>query len=144
MSQAPAVRGRALLLVRSAEQRSATAQRLRGNGFEVLTYDDAAAAMIRLRNEAFMPDVVLLDWTLAGWSAAEFLRHFVSRPKYVRTAVVVLCERDRSEEVPSLCVSSVLSPMATTEQIVAMVERVMPQHDQASPLRSYDDEAGVA
>jgi DNA-binding NarL/FixJ family response regulator len=143
MSQAPGVRGRALLLVRSAEQRSAIAQRLRGADFEVLTYDDAAAAMIRLRTETFTPDVVLLDWALAGWSSAEFLRHFVSRPKYVRTAVVVLCDRDRSEEVPSLCVSSVLSPSANAEQVAIMIERVMPQHEQAAPPR-FDDEAAGA
>jgi CheY-like chemotaxis protein len=96
---------------------------LRGNGgYEVIPCEDAANAIRQLRRDEIQPDFVLLDWSLPG--ASEILRHFVSRPRFVRSHVIVLS--DQQKDVPQLCVSAVVPRTITGNDIIATLDRVEP------------------
>lgn len=114
---------RILVVVRDDELRVALARALRAAHHDVLAYDDAATAMMRIRNDRIVPTSVILDWGLAGWSSAEFLRYLVSRPQYVRTRVVVLS--DRPQNIPTLCVAAVLPRHAAPAQIIAAAHAII-------------------
>lgn len=125
----PVVHRQVLLLVKDEATRGTIEWTLRGTGgFDLVHSDSAADAIRRLRRDDIQPDIVLLDWQLPG--AGEVLRHFVSRPQYVRSRVIVLS--DQQGEVPQLCVTAVVPRTVTGSDILATLDKLDPR-DRTQP-----------
>ncbi len=66
--------------------RDVLADALSGEGFRVVTFADARAALDALHRGA-RPEVALLDWCMPGMSGAEFVRELERRRSSLRVVV---------------------------------------------------------
>jgi signal transduction histidine kinase len=83
------MRGRIAVVEDDADAREVLAELLRDEGYDVLSFGDAAEAFAKLRGEA-PPDLILLDLRLPGMDGWEFRVQQKRDPRLAQTPVIAL------------------------------------------------------
>lgn len=105
---------------------------LRHNGFEPIWSEDGAAAQREI--DAFLPDLILLDWMLPGQSGIDLARRLRSDERTRSVPIIMLTARgDEQSKVTGLetgaddYVTKPFSPRELAARIKAVLRRQKPQ-----------------
>jgi two-component system phosphate regulon response regulator PhoB len=105
---------------------------LEAGGFHVVTAESGDEAVERIRDG--VPDLILLDWMLPGFSGIELCRRWRSREETARTPLIMITARGEEEErVRGLAIGAddyVVKPFSMPElvaRIQALLRRSNPQ-----------------
>lgn len=105
---------------------------LRHNGFEPIWSEDGAAAQREI--DAFLPDLILLDWMLPGQSGLQLARHWRKDPRTKAIPILMLTARgDEPDKVAGLDAGAddyITKPFSTQEMLArirAVLRRRAPE-----------------
>jgi CheY-like chemotaxis protein len=112
---------RVLLVEDDPDQREVAAELLRLEGFEVTTARDGLEALLHLRNDPLLPDVVVLDLEMPVMDGREF-RSWQLRDPSARSVPVVVLSCASPEGVDA---AAYLEKPCSPGELVAVLRRVV-------------------
>src|SRR6478752_3075365 len=99
---------------------------LRHNGFDPIWAEDGAAAQREI--DAFMPDLVLLDWMLPGQSGLQLARQWRKDPRTKGIPILMLTARgDEPDKVAGLDAGAddYITKPFSTQELLARIRAVL-------------------
>jgi DNA-binding response OmpR family regulator len=130
----PAPTGRLVLVIDGSPTiQKITELTLRREGYEVRCFRDGIDAMRWFAGApAHIPDLMLVDLDLPKLDGYRVIQKFKAKPRFTRTACLVLCERDLPSQahLEQLGVAGSLRKPFTIQELVTAVQSSL-----ANPLR---------